>query len=487
MSEIEKDLLEEIARQLKEDKASDIQTQNSGFHYQITDKHGKITHKAAYEDLRIYFERKHHYKNLGDTGICYIWTGTHYKSLGDSYIEQFAQYKFDPKPTTFKTREFKNLVHRTNLRDVNWFDESIVGKINFKNGVYDIKSDSFSKHTSDLGFRYVLDYDFDSNAEANAFKKMLDGVTVHDSALQQILLEFMAYSLCGDPCWARKALILEGSGSNGKSTFMNVMRDMAGRENCTSVSLADLKSEYSRQMLDGKLFNMAEETPTKAMADSSIFKNLVTGGDIQVRAIFKSPYVMKNKAKMIFACNELPHSFDTTPAFFNRFILVPFRAVFDIKSPDFDPQIEYKLKAELSGIFNMVMKSYACLHSRKGFPEAEVSKKALDEYRRDLNPLIDWVQHNLDWHELGNGCDHKTLPISKIYEAYAQDMKILGLYPMTITTFGKKLKEVQPDYPDRRALSRSSIGRVIKIVKAVSFRTDKSAKIDGEIESEFHH
>lgn len=357
-----------------------IATEGLGFHI-----HTNKGPKPQYEDLRRFFERDHQYKILGGSRICYVWNGKHYEELEDAYLENFAQKHFKPVANSEMVGEFRRLVQRTNLQSPGWFDYTTKRKINFVNGVLDLDTMEMLEHDRERGFRSILYYNYDATATCPNFDKFMHDITMGDTGLQQVLLEFAGYALSSDSCWAQKALVLEGHGSNGKSTFMSILRALAGRDNYASLTLSDLRAEGNRQMLDGKLFNMAEETPSRSLMESSIFKNLVSGGETQVRQIYKKPYVMRNRAKLIFACNELPGSNDTSLGYFRRFLIVPFRATFSDARGNKDPFIEEKLVQELPGIFNRVMKAYQVLVKNRKFSESEITKNALAEYRLDVD------------------------------------------------------------------------------------------------------
>ena len=463
---IEEEILEEIRNQLKEEKNSDIATLATGFHFKKYTKNGEIF-VPVYEDLMHFFDRKKHYKVLGDSGICYVWHGNHYIEYSDVYIKNFAQEMFEPKANNKKVSEFKDLILRTNLKSHEWFESTTERKINFKNGILDLDTGDFYEHSPEFGFRYVLEYDYNPEAQCPIFDKVLKDVTINDNILAQILLEFAGYAISSDSCWAHKALILEGSGSNGKSTFMNCLRSLAGRDNYSNLTLSDLKSEGNRQMLDGRLFNLAEETPAKGLMDSSLFKNLVTGGETIVRQIYKRPYSMRNRAKMIFACNELPYTYDTSKGFIRRFIIVPFRAYFDPQSNSFDPHIDQKLLLERPGIFNRVYQAYRDLKGRGRFLDSEAVKNAVDDYQKEINPLLEWVEDNLDLHEYGNGHDHRCLTVSEIYAEFSSYMKENGYSTININLFGRKLRDVIPDL-----LKRKSSKRFDNVVKKVLLAVD---------------
>ena len=466
--------LAQVSNQLKQHEPIPpslfIKTEHTGFHSHELVR-GSIVVKPEYEDLRRFFDRIHNYKVMA--GTCYVWNGKHYEVMERSMLENFAHLHFRPIADNKKVSEFVGLTLRANVKTYEWFESETLRKINFQNGYLDLNTNEFHPHTPDIGFRNVLDYDYDPKAECPCFDKMLQDVTMKDESLQKVILEFAGYAISQDSCWTQKALVLEGLGSNGKSTLINVLTALAGPANVTSLTLGDIKGEYNRQMLDGKILNIAEETPSKALADSSIFKNLVTGGSTLVRKIYKDPYTMRNRAKLIFSCNILPATEDTSDALFRRLIIVPFRARFQVGQEGFDPHIEEKMLKELPGIFNRVLQAYRELWERKQFSDSDAAREALDQYVRDINPVKDWIDEKIEVYPLGNGHDDYFVTFSQLYDEYRADMESQGFRPLNAKAFGHELRKVWADYLSRKDTKKVD-ARNQKIIRAVKLHSIKT-------------
>lgn len=428
--------------------ASYILTQDSGFHTVTIDGNGNAkTGKPAYEDLRRYFERKHRYQVLGESGICLTWNDVFWQEYKDKYLENFAQRHFEPSATTVMTQEFKNLVCRTNLKETNWFVDTTHRRVNFKNGILDLDTMALIPHSPEFGFRYATNYDYDPTAKAPEFMKFLLQVMDGRQDLVDVLLEYTGYCFSNDECWAQKALIMTGVGSNGKSTFMDVLKALAGKENYSSLTLADIKVEASRKMLDGKLFNLAEETPSYAMAESTMFKNLVSGGEATVKVLYKQPYTIPIKTKLMFACNDLPKTKDTTQGYFRRLIIVPFDKRFDGAAKD--PFIKTKLLKELPGIFNLVIEGYRRLRAQERFTNSKEIDRQIDEYHTDLDSVKSWFQ---DCVQLPlEPVESPIKPtLSKLYASYKIYAESIGEKPETQATMSRRLVGLLPDYKKRK-------------------------------------
>lgn len=423
-----------------------IRTEKTGFHKKYINAKGEEkTGPPQYEDLRRFFAKKYTYCVMEESRICYVWSGTHWEEFSDLKLENFAQKHFDPPAQTFMVREFRELVNRTHLKPASWFVDSTSRKINFKNGILDLRKMEFGPHSSGTGFRYVLDYEYNPTAKCPKFEKFLSEITRGDAELENILMEFMGYAFSFDRCWAEKALICTGKGSNGKSTFFDVMKALAGSKNYSSLMMGDLKNEANRFHLDGKLFNIGEETPNRAMTDSSLFKAITTGGEMMVKVLYKKSFQIENKAKLIFLCNDLPVTKDTSRGYFRRLMIVPFNA--DFSGEARNPFILEDLLTELPGIFNLVVRGYQRLKDQKKFSRSERSDKELDRYESAINPVKAWVEDCVEWQELSLPDEKlKFAPIQSAFKAFRVfcEANNHDIRDMNANAFGKKLMAQMP-------------------------------------------
>src|SRR5699024_11433451 len=103
-----------------------------------------------------------------------------------------------------------------------------------------------------------------------------------------------------------KALLLYGSGRNGKSVLYDILNALLGKENFSSYTLQDLtdQSGYYRAMIANKLVNYASEINNKL--EANFFKQLVSGEEVSARLPYGQPMQLRQYAKLIFNANELP-------------------------------------------------------------------------------------------------------------------------------------------------------------------------------------
>lgn len=443
-----------------------IKTQSTGFHTVEVTKN-KTIYKPCYEDLRRYFDKIYNYKVFSSSKICYVWNGKKYVPFNTAYLENFAQENFFPIADIKKRSEFTKLVLCTNLTNAEWFTISTDRKVNFNNGVLNLKTNKFMPQDPANGFMYVLNYNYEPDAQCPMFDKFLDDVTGKDEEVQKVLLEYIGFIISNDSYWLQKALVLEGLGANGKSTLMTLIRELVGPENCSANSISDLKQESYRHDINGKLLNMTEETPNRALVESSVFKLITGGGAISARPLYANPYTYKTKCKLVFACNEMPQTQDTTYGLTRRLLIVPFKQEFSEKNNNVNYNIDEELKTELPGIFNKCIKAYIECKKRRKLTFSKTIEKANQDYIKEIDYTLDWMEKNIQVHEIGNGHDESYKSISDIYTSYVDQIEKDGHKPVNKIYFGKKISRHIKNYDDRVRKKKIG-GRTERVIIAIT-------------------
>jgi putative DNA primase/helicase len=421
-----------------------IETEASGFYEAKMSKAGTLVRgKPCYTDLAKAFSRDNSFLTLADNKITYVFNGTHWEQRFTAEIENYAQTHFDPPPSNSQRTEFLKLIQCSNLKRTDWLSKSSEGMVNFRNGVYDIKENSLGSHSPDFGFRYVLPYNYDDKATCPVFDQMLWDVTCGDKTLQKILLEFMGYALSNDRMWVHKALILFGTGANGKSTIIQTLKNIIGKQSVSEKSLAELNDPQNRDTLDGSLFHVAEEAGVDSLSKSEVFKRMIGGNGITIKKLYSQPYTIENKCKLIISCNDLPKSGDKSDGLYRRMLLVPFRAKFtdDIA----DKHIQQKLDRELPGIFNKVMHHYRDLLKRGSFPESDAVNKEMELYQEENDNMIFWRNERIEQiSPTDPGFEDAFISKEALYSDYKSFILDGMQKPLSKINFGRQLKRVLP-------------------------------------------
>ena len=166
---------------------------------------------------------------------------------------------------------------------------------------------------------------------------------------------------------------------------METVSALVGKDAYAAVPLQDLEQDTMRYLIANKLFNYSEETSLRALSDSSLFKTLVTGGNITIRQLYAQPYIAENRTKLIISANQLPQTRDTSNGLLRRLAIIKMEAVFNPEVEGHDYFIKDKLMAELPGIYNLLIEAYGRLKERGMLAGTEIIKEALQEYREETD------------------------------------------------------------------------------------------------------
>lgn len=265
--------------------------------------------------------------------------------------------------------------------------------IAFTNGLYNIKDGSFRDFTPDVVITNKIPWPYNPAAYSELLDHTLDRLSCNDPEVRALLEEMVGYCL-----YRRnelgKAFILIGDKSNGKSTFLHVVKNMLGDSNIASLDLKELGDRFKTAELFGKLANIGDDIGDEFIANASVFKKLVTGDRVNVERKGQDPFEFNNYAKFLFSANNIPRMKDKTGAVQRRLVIVPFDAKFTPNDPDFRPFIKDEL-CEQDSMEYLIVLGLKALKSVLGKAQFTTSKRVqgqLDEYEQNNNPIIGFIQ-----------------------------------------------------------------------------------------------
>lgn len=418
-----------------------IATETTGFRKVVINKDGLATPKdVSYDDLMAFYNRENPHITIAETGEIYTFKKTHWFLTSRLELQSFAETHVNPKPRATEREEFVKKMQSNNLKPLSFLDCS--GLMNLKNGVFDLETGDLLPHSPDFGFRTLIPYDYDPSATCPRFDTFLKEVTIEDIELEDLIMEYMGYCLSNTPPeYGEKAMILLGEGANGKSVLIDVVRQLAGEGSTAAITMADLGSETQRYQLVGKLINVSEETPSKSIMESAMFKNVITGGTMVVKQLYHQPYSVKNECKLLFACNDMPEATDNSRGLFRRLLIVPFNASFEGQKAD--KNLRSVLFGELSGILNRVIEGYRRLKKNSWhFTRSKAVDEEAMDFEQSTSPLTSWFDLNLELDKFGHNTTSGGATIFEIYKAYRFDTEnTLGARSVVpMDTFKRQLR-----------------------------------------------
>jgi DNA primase catalytic subunit len=199
-----------------------------------------------------------------------------YEENGEEKIESVCiQYLNKYKTTSAMKEVLANIKAKTFVKRKSINQSKMVFAI--KNGIFNIETMELNKFSPDIILTTSIPVKYDATTECPKFKKFLTEIIDERDMLN--IQEFFGYCLYRD-YHIHKAFMLYGSGSNGKSTLINVLKNLLGEDNVISIPLQDFDSDkFSSAYLFNKLANMYADLPDKALHNTGRFK-MLTGNDM---------------------------------------------------------------------------------------------------------------------------------------------------------------------------------------------------------------
>jgi len=267
--------------------------------------------------------------------------------------------------------------------------------IAFNNGVYDVVENELKPFSTEIVITNKIPWNYVPDAYDELADKTLTKLSCGDVAIRALLEECIGY------CFYRrnelgKAFILTGDKSNGKSTFLDVLKNILGDVNISALDLKELGERFNVSMMFGKLANIGDDIGDDFLQGSqvSIFKKIVTGNRIKAERKGQDPFEFNPYIKLLFAANDIPRMKDKTGAVLRRLVIIPFNASFSVDDPDYDVDIKYKLISQesIEYLIQLGIAGLKRVRMNQAFTESSKTTQAIQEYEEENNPIVGFIR-----------------------------------------------------------------------------------------------
>lgn len=259
--------------------------------------------------------------------------------------------------------------------------------LNCPNTMVDLRDGSVVPHSPEHMSCVQIAVDYDADAPADTYLSWLrealrqPGHT--DSDVEALVndLEETAATMLDPTRTPTKSLFLFGPSRSGKSTFLRILKAIAGMTNTSAVTLHDLVSDnFAAANLYGRMLNVAADLSNKHVEDLSLFKMLTGEDPIKGNRKYGSQFEFTNQALMAFSANELPTVSEASRAYAER--MKPFSFPNSFAGRE-DKSLEEKLIAELPGILARWVRAYGRFLARGGYARTDSTTQSQFEAKSD--------------------------------------------------------------------------------------------------------
>lgn len=320
-------------------------------------------------------------------------------------------------------------------------------KLNVSNGTIDLETGDFYPHDPSQLLTKISPVKFDPDAVCPTWERFVRQVFRGDVEVIRYIKRLCGYWATG--CIREQILpIFWGSGSNGKTTFLNVILEVLGQDYAMKAPQDFLMQKRGethpteKADLFGKRFVACSETEEGRKLSESLVKELTGKERVRARRMREDFWEFEPTHKIVMLTNHKPVVSGSDHGIWRRIRLIEFGQTFwdPSKGENGPPELrqdkilEEKLRDEYPGILRWIMEGCQLwLHDDEVVPMAVETQTI--EYRESQDVIGQWIdercERDLEGRELA----------SQLYADYREWAIKLGEYPVSHKKFSMTLTD----------------------------------------------
>ena len=309
---------------------------------------------------------------------------------------------------------------------------------NVPNGTLSLKSGQLVPAKRDYFITKFSPVEFTDNADCPMWRRFLDDIFGGDRELIRYIQKAVGYSMTGDTS-EQCVFFLYGTGRNGKSTFLDVLREIFGDyvSNIQPETIMvknsmgnGINSDIAR--LKGARMVTTVEPNEGVRLNEGLIKQLTGDDAVTARKLYGNEFEFKPEFKLWMATNHKPVIRGTDDGIWRRIHMIPFTV--QIPVDKVDRQLKSKLEREYPAILRWAVEG-CLLWQREGLKQPRAVLDMTREYRREMDVISGFLD---DRCEVGEGFSAKS---SELYAAYSAWCEANTEFKMSNTKFSVEMEK----------------------------------------------
>ncbi|MGJ9705161.1 DNA primase family protein [Actinotignum sp. GS-2025b] len=289
------------------------------------------------------------------------------------------------------------------------------------NGLFDLRDKTLRPFTPEVVLSSKCEARWDANATV---VPVIDGWDVdswirdiadEDEEVERLLWQVIAALFRPDHSFDKAIFLVSESGSNGKGTFLELLRNLVGRNRVATVSLADFDRPFMPIQLASSFAVLSDESSVGGyLQRAENLKSWISHDWVMMDRKNRDSIQVKGRGLSVFCLNELPSSRDKTESLYRRFLAVPFKRRY--VDGDKNPLIksDYLKRPE---VLDYVTHKALSMPLFDEFDVPAASAELLDDIRVDNDPVSQFAE------ELLSEFSWAFLPWKLVHAVYCEWMK----------------------------------------------------------------
>ena len=333
----------------------------------------------------------------------------------------------------------------------------------FKNGVYELKTQTFRPHNKQDWLLVSNNIDYYPAKENESFEthapnfaKWLKRASGNQDKAKNILAAL--YMILANRHDWQLFLEVTGAGGSGKSVFAEIATMLSGKNNTVIGTMDALEKARDRALIVGYSLVILPDQP-RYMGSGAGLKAITGGDEVAIDPKHKQPYSCKIPAVVLVINNEAMRFNERNGGISRRRVIFHFGEVIPEKERDLN--LVSKIEQELPSIVRLLLNEFTSPAEAKERLHQQQQSDEATAIKRESDHLVDFCSY-LDALDYPNGMFIGNMgimpfnPRKYLYHAYIEYIRNTGLNnPLSLTQFGTSLnyamKENGKDYMRKRA------------------------------------
>lgn len=307
--------------------------------------------------------------------------------------------------------------------------------IAFENGVLDIETMELLPFSPNMVIPNIIPHNWNPYAESAAVDKVFENISCGDIGMMLNLTEVIGLAMYRS-CKFALCPILLGEGSNGKSTYIDMVRKVIGKHNVSALHPRDIGKRFQAGQLVGKLANLGDDISNEYVDGDSCasIKAIAAGNEIYTDVKGGDGFTFQPYCLSVFSANKFPRLADTSYGMMRRLFPMGFHADFKASKADFDVNIIDKVTSEESLEYLCVIgiEGLKRVIAQNGMTENEESKQISRNVKLENSTVLQWI----DACEIRpqDVCGRTSNDVHEEYSKWCRDHNLMPVGPRGMST-----------------------------------------------------
>ena len=264
------------------------------------------------------------------------------------------------------------------------------------NGLFNLRTKELRPFSPDVVLTSKASVAFRENAttcpviDGWSVDEWIRGLANNDLDVDKLFWQVIAALFRPDHSFNKAALLYSPTGSNGKGTFVELLRNLVGVERVATLSMSDFSEQFLPEELRSAFCVLSDENEVGYyLKEAGAFKAWVTHDWTRFNVKHGSMTSIKGRGLCVFCANELPSSKDKSESLYRRFIPIPFLKRYVGADENKAIKNDY---VKLPEVLEYVAHKALMMDLFDSFIEPAVCKELLNQIRVENDPVLQFAE-----------------------------------------------------------------------------------------------